>query len=105
MLKVDTQGAESAVFKGLDRLLRQSPAITMIVEFWPFGLKKAGSHGDDLLDHLLSFDLPMFIIDHIEHQLIPCQESDLRPWIKSLDEEPENEGFLNLLIVLIDILA
>ncbi len=97
VLKVDTQGAEFLVMSGLDSTLRKSlPEVTMVIEFWPFGLKKAGSHGHALLDLLLSYKLPMAIVDQIEHRLIPCVESDIRPWIDDLDNEPENEGFLNL---------
>jgi len=97
VLKVDTQGAEFLVMSGLDETIRKSlPGLTMVIEFWPFGLKKAGSHGHKLLDLLLTYNLPLAIIDQIEHRLIPCVESDIRPWIDDLDNEPENEGFLNL---------
>ena len=97
VLKVDTQGAEYQVIAGLEQTLCNSlPNLTMIIEFWPFGLKKAGFHGHELLDLLLSFGLPMAIIDHIDHRLIPCVESDLRKWVDELDTQPENEGFLNL---------
>jgi FkbM family methyltransferase len=96
VLKIDTQGAEFSVIKGLLPLLQQSLKLKMVVEFWPFGLRKAGFHAHDLLDMLLSLTLPMYIIDHIEHRLIPCVEADLRPWIDSLDVESDNEGFLNL---------
>ena len=97
VLKVDTQGAEFLVMSGLDATIRQSlPGMKMVIEFWPFGLKKAGSHGHELLDLLLTYNLSISIIDQIEHRLIPCVESDIRPWIDDLDNEPENEGFLNL---------
>ena len=68
----------------------------MVIEFWPFGLRKAGSHGHKLLDELLSLDLDMYIIDHIQHHLIPCEEHHLRDWIDSLDVDATNEGFMNL---------
>ncbi len=97
VLKVDTQGAEYQVLSGLQQTIQQSlPDIKMVIEFWPFGLRKSGSHAHKLLDLLLSFELSMAIIDQIEHRLIPCVESDIRPWIDELDREPENEGFLNL---------
>lgn len=99
VIKIDTQGAEQFVVLGLEGILRRSlPNLSMIIEFWPFGLRNAGCHAHQLLDFLLSLELPMFIIDHIEHRLIPCEESDLRPWINDLDEDQKNEGFLNLYI-------
>lgn len=99
VLKIDTQGAEVKVIQGLkETLLRSAPALNIIIEFWPFGLKKAGDHGHQLLDLLLSLSLPMAIIDHINHGLIPCTEKDLRDWVDDLDAEPENEGFMNILL-------
>ena len=96
VLKIDTQGAEYEVITGLMPLLLKSPDIDVVIEFWPFGLKKQGSHGHQLLDLLLDLSRPMYIIDHIDHQLIPCSESDMRTWIDSLDVDSNNEGFMNL---------
>lgn len=41
-LKIDTQGCERRVLEGAGTLLRESPDVTMVVEFWPFGLRRAG---------------------------------------------------------------
>lgn len=99
VLKIDTQGAEMKVLKGLEATIRASlPTINIIIEFWPFGLRKSGDHAHQVLDFLLSLNLPMAIIDHLEHGLIPCQEADLRPWIDDLDKDSSNEGFMNLLL-------
>lgn len=99
VLKIDTQGAELKVLKGLESSIRNSlPAIKIIIEFWPYGLRKAGDHAHQVLDFLLELQLPLAIIDHIGHKLIPCQESDLRPWIDDLDEDAENQGFMNILV-------
>lgn len=98
-IKIDTQGAEYHVLSGLDALIRRSlPALKLIVEFWPFGLRKAGHSGEALLDLLLSYELPMNLIDHIGHGLIPCTEKDIRDWIQQTDADPANEGFINLLL-------
>lgn len=98
VLKIDTQGAEFEVISGLMPLLKVSTSVQIVIEFWPFGLRKSGAHGHQLLDLLLSLKLPLHIIDHIEHQLIPCTEADLRGWIDSLDKHSENEGFMNIFI-------
>lgn len=104
VIKMDTQGAEQFVVNGLEETLRNSlPNLSMIIEFWPFGLRKSGCHAHKLLDFLLSLELPLFIIDHINHGLIPCKESDLRPWIDDLENNPENEGFLNLFLGEVDL--
>ena len=96
VLKVDTQGAEFEVISGLMPLLKNSINLQMVIEFWPFGLKKSGAHGHQLLDLLIDLKFPVYIIDHIGHQLIPCTEVQLREWIDDLDKHRENEGFMNL---------
>jgi FkbM family methyltransferase len=99
LIKIDTQGAEYHVLKGLEALILQSlPELHIIVEFWPAGLGRAGASGSDLLEVLVGYGLPMQIIDHIGHKLIPCTEQDLRLWIQDVDETPGNEGFINLLL-------
>jgi FkbM family methyltransferase len=99
VLKIDTQGAEFQVLTGLEQTVRASlPRLRMIIEFWPFGLKKSGAHGHELLDLLISFELPIWMINHIEHTLHPCSEADLRKWVDALDANPDDEGFFNLLL-------
>ena len=98
-IKIDTQGAEYHVLSGLKAsILRSLPGIKLLVEFWPHGLRRAGSSAHEVLDFLIALNLPMSIIDHINHQLIPCQKKDLRPWIDEVDQDPLNEGFMNLYI-------
>ncbi len=102
VLKIDTQGAEFEVISGLLPLLKRSPGLQMVLEFWPFGLRKSGAHGHQLLDILVELldqhELPMYIIDHIGHQLIPCTELELRAWVDDLDKHSDNEGFMNIFL-------
>ncbi len=96
-IKIDTQGAEFHVISGLQKTIERSlPHLNMLIEFWPHGLSRSGGDAHQLLDRLLAFHLPMAIIDHINHCLIPCKESDLRPWIDEVNNDPNNEGFMNL---------
>jgi FkbM family methyltransferase len=96
VLKIDTQGAEFEVIAGLMPLLEKSPELQMVIEFWPFGLRQSGAHGHQLLDLLVSLALDVHIVDHIQHQLIPCSTDELRAWIDDLDKHADNEGFMNL---------
>lgn len=42
-IKMDIQGFEMSAIKGMERTLAENPKVKMISEFWPYGLKKAGS--------------------------------------------------------------
>lgn len=99
VLKVDTQGAEYHVIRGLLPLLKKSrDQLSMIVEFWPYGLRKAGASGQALVDLLVQLELPFQIIDHLGAALIDCSEKQLREWVDMVDNEPENQGFINILV-------
>ncbi len=99
LLKIDTQGAEFHVVAGLMPLLQASgDKLSMIVEFWPYGLRRAGASAHLLLDLLSSLDLPFSIIDHQGHALLSCSEQQLREWVDMVEEDREDEGFMNILI-------
>ena len=99
VIKIDTQGAEAQVLRGLMPLLQQSlPTLQMIIEVTPFSLRGAGDSGTVLLELIASLGLPCQLIDHIGHTLIPISESQLADWIADVDADPANEGFINLLV-------
>jgi hypothetical protein len=51
---MDVQGWESEVFKGMDEVLRNNQDLQIYFEFWPQGLRNAGSNPADLLTFLVS---------------------------------------------------
>ncbi|MEX1666960.1 FkbM family methyltransferase [Zhongshania arctica] len=98
-LKIDTQGAEYFVVNGLRKLIAANSAhLCMILEFCPYGIRHSGADGHQLIELLESFGMQYHIIDHIEHRLIPAQVHHLSDWVHELAQEPDNEGFINLLV-------
>ena len=49
VLKIDTQGAEGLVLAGAREMLANSPNLTILMEFWPYGLARTGSQADAVL--------------------------------------------------------
>ena len=98
-VKIDTQGAESAVIDGLMPLLEASlPQLRLMVELTPFSLRQAGSSGEALIRRLDSLGLPFCIVDHIEHRLVSVSCDELVQWCNNVDAVPEDEGFMNILV-------
>jgi FkbM family methyltransferase len=42
VMKIDTQGFEQSVFKGMKKIVEVSPEIKIFMEFWPWGIIQAG---------------------------------------------------------------
>jgi len=51
-VKMDVQGAEGAALEGMAGLLGRSRRAKVMLEFWPFGLVRAGYTAERLLDRL-----------------------------------------------------
>jgi FkbM family methyltransferase len=49
LIKIDVQGYELRVAKGMQKILDRSPAIRVCFEYWPAGLRKAGDTPEALL--------------------------------------------------------
>ena len=48
-MKIDVQGFEMSVLKGATRVLAENRNIAVLMEFWPYGLRKAGTDPRELL--------------------------------------------------------
>ncbi|HEV2211104.1 MAG TPA: FkbM family methyltransferase [Verrucomicrobiae bacterium] len=63
LIKIDVEGAELAVLRGLEGALTRYPDLTLIVEFNPKLLKVAGLAPDELLTELDRLGFAMFFLD------------------------------------------
>src|ERR1700730_9484826 len=50
VVKIDVQGFEPEVILGMDRIVGESPAIVLVVEFWPTALVERGLEPSEVLD-------------------------------------------------------
>ena len=82
--------------EGSQKLFQNYNVDIITVEFWPYGLRKAGASAAQLLDLFVDLDLPVAIIDHIEHQLVASSIDELKEWAANVDKNPEDQGFMNI---------
>jgi FkbM family methyltransferase len=62
LIKMDIQGFEYQALQGMRRLLEESPNIAVLMEYWPYGLMKAGTDPAEAIGFLesLGFKLTFF---------------------------------------------
>ena len=70
LIKMDIQGFELHALRGAERVLADNPGISLLLEFWPYGLKCAGASGAELLHFLRSNRFQCFRITN--RLLVPC---------------------------------
>jgi FkbM family methyltransferase len=64
VIKMDVQGWELEVLKGMTQTLVRNPNATLFFEFWPQGIEKAGCNPIDLLDFVCSPSRTISVVDH-----------------------------------------
>jgi FkbM family methyltransferase len=98
-LKIDTQGSEYFVVKGLWQLIMQNRQwLRIILEFCPFGIRQSGASGSEFVRLLDTLGMQYHIIDHQQQCLIPAESYHFAEWVNRMADEPQNEGFINVLI-------
>jgi FkbM family methyltransferase len=68
-IKIDVQGHEYKVFKGMQDLLKYQEHIIVFSEFWPYGIKLAGDEPINLLKLILSLGFKIYEVDWRKNQI------------------------------------
>lgn len=92
LIKMDIQGAEGRALAGMTQLLGRPTPMTIVMEFWPYGMNAAGTNPNDVIDLLLNAGFALEEIDENRRHVCPVKPSELltRLTIK-------NQAFTNLL--------
>jgi len=98
-LKIDTQGAEFFVVKGLRNLvMKNREHLRIMLEFCPYGIRHSGADGQDFVRLLDELGMQYHIVDHQQQCLIPAQTHHFSDWVTRMAEESHNQGFVNLFL-------
>ncbi|MDA4122234.1 MAG: FkbM family methyltransferase [Thaumarchaeota archaeon] len=62
-VKIDTEGADPLVFKGMRNLIRSNPHLKLTTEFWPDGMRRLGLDAGDYVRMLKDESFRIFTID------------------------------------------
>lgn len=77
-IKMDIQGFEMSAVKGMTKTL-QSPHLKMLSEFWPFGMRKAGTSVLEYYNFLKQNSFYIYLIEN--NQLIELTEEKVKTFL------------------------
>ena len=77
LVKMDVQGFEAHALAGMESIIAASPRLTIFTEFWPEGLRRAGSDAAEFLRRLRACDLEISFINEYANRLEPADDAEL----------------------------
>lgn len=90
-VKIDAQGAEGEIIRGMCALFEKNPQMTLVAEFWPVGLKRLGTEPEDLIKLLTA---QAFELYEINEEAKKIQRTDLQSLKLIPPEEPNHTNLL-----------
>ena len=93
-IKMDIQGFEPHAIVGMEQTLRSNPGVVLFTEFWPFGLRSAGSDPASYLRTLRDCGLVIWELSDDRNALAKLDPNDDTKLVERI--EP-NRGYANLL--------
>ncbi len=92
LVKMDVEGAEGYVLRGMERELDANREMKIITEFWPYGLQKSGIRPQEFLDSLVDSGFELFRVDERSRLLVRSSPREL-----TRSFTPEFWNYTNLL--------
>ena len=78
LIKIDVQGYEPKVIRGMKNIIKTSNKIILLTEFWPKGIIDAGENPFDFLKMLRSLDFSLYELNTQGKLISLRKEDDLR---------------------------
>jgi len=75
-IKIDVEGLEFSVLKGMKNILKNNKKIKMLFEFMPKNTMEAGFTPIELLNYLTSYDFKLFCIDESTKKLLHVSNNE-----------------------------
>ena len=92
-IKMDIQGAELQALKGMAELLDRNAPLRILMEYWPAGLKRAGTDPLNLLEFLFARGFRVFHLNEADESIQEILAEEGESWLelleKSFADQPE----------------
>jgi FkbM family methyltransferase len=77
IVKIDAEGAELLIIRGMQQVIKRNPKIRILLEFAPVHLKRAGSSPREVLDEFASLGFEIRRIDDVNGDLLSVAPGEL----------------------------
>ncbi len=77
LIKIDAEGAEPRILRGMRRIIEANPGLRIFVEFAPSILLRAGTQPSDFLDDLLAWGFDIQVVEDLSGELLPFERASL----------------------------
>ncbi len=77
VVKIDVEGAEQWVLKGMKRIISNNPEIMIIMEFAPVHIKRSGSDPSDFVQDIRNMGLEIHLIDEESGKIRDISDEEL----------------------------
>ena len=77
IVKIDAEGAEPQIVRGMQQVIKRNPKIRILLEFAPVHLKRAGSSPLEVLNEFASFGFDIRRIDDVNGDLLSVTRGEL----------------------------
>ncbi len=88
LVKMDIQGYELHALRGAKRVLSDNPRLKLLIEFWPYGLREAGTSPEALLAFLANRRFTSFALE----------DDDLKECNQSVADSNDATSYFNLFV-------
>lgn len=97
VIKIDAEGHELQVLKGMTALLRKNEGIVILLEFNPLILQKANQRPEELLMFITSLGFNAYFVDDERSQICKVEEKHFNKWESYLNDGNFQRGYCNIL--------
>ena len=79
VIKIDAEGAEAFIWRGMQRILAENPRVRILIEFAPIHLRRAGVEPEQFLHEIAAAGFMICRIEDQSGELIPFHSAALGP--------------------------
>jgi FkbM family methyltransferase len=99
LIKLDAEGAEELVLDGMTSIIKRSPNLVLLTEFYPQAIREMGSSPERFIRRLFGFGFDIFPFGSMGHTSQALELTEIPTLIESLTRQGAPRNVLNLLCV------